>query len=94
MDRWRHDLNTDVRTADAREELSESEQSDFSLSCHSSSFDELDPDNNDSRVNHYQFEPYASDAQLSDENVHEIVDDNNLNMAHALRITHGEKFWQ
>jgi hypothetical protein len=46
-----------------------SEQSDLSLSCHSSSFDELDPDNNDSRVNHYQFEPYASDAQLSDENV-------------------------
>ena len=69
------------RIADAREELSESEQSDLSLSCHSSSFDELDTDNNDSRVNHYQFEPYASDAQLSDENVHEIVDDNDLNMA-------------
>jgi hypothetical protein len=66
---------------DAREELSESEQSDLSLSCHCSSFDELDTDNNDSRVNPYQFEPYASDAQLSDENVHEIVDDNDLNMA-------------
>ena len=64
-----------------REELSESKQSDLSLSCHSSPFDELDPDNNASRVNHYQFESYASDAQLSDENVHEIVDDNDLNMA-------------
>ena len=32
-------------------------------------------------VNPYQFEPYAFDAQLSDENVHEIVDDNDLNMA-------------
>ena len=50
--------------ADAREELSESEQSDLSLSCHSSSFDELDPDNNDSRVNHYQFEPYATMANV------------------------------
>ena len=69
------------RMTDAREELSESEQSDLSLSCHGSSFDELDPYNNDSRVNSYQFEPYASDAQLSDENVHEIVDDNDLNMA-------------
>lgn len=69
------------RMADTREELSESEQSDLSLSCHSSSFDEVDPDNNGSRVNPYQFEPYASDAQLSDENVHEIVDDNDLNMA-------------
>jgi hypothetical protein len=57
------------------------EQSDLSLSCHSSPFDELDTDNNDSRVNLYQFEPIASDAQLSDENVHEIVDDNDLNMA-------------
>ena len=57
------------------------EQSDLSLSCRSSSFDELDTDNNDSRVNLYQFEPIASDAQLSDENVHEIVDDNDLNMA-------------
>ena len=69
------------RMADAREELSESEQSDLSLSCRSLSFDELDTDNNDSRVNLYQFEPIASDAQLSDENVHEIVDDNDLNMA-------------
>jgi hypothetical protein len=67
--------------ADVREELSESEQSDLSLSCHSSPVDELDPDNNDTRVNPYQFEPYAFAAQLSDENVHEIVDDNDLNMA-------------
>jgi len=65
--------------ADAREELSESEQSDLSLSCHSSSFGGWNPDNNDSRVNPNQFEPYASDAQLSDENVHEIIDDNDLN---------------
>jgi hypothetical protein len=41
----------------------------------------LDTDNNDSRVNLYQFEPIAADAQLYDENVHEIVDDNDLNMA-------------
>jgi hypothetical protein len=57
------------------------EQSDLSISCRSSSFDELDTDNNDSRVNLYQFEPIAADAQLYDENVHEIVDDNDLNMA-------------
>ena len=38
------------------------------------------------------FEPYAFAAQLSDENVHEIVDDNDLNMARLENNSRWEMF--